>query len=77
MSRDVIMHAVHFGGQERTYLPDQRVTEKEGKGKGEIGIGSSDEIWTPKVYFVLPVDKSPKMNCMHVTRHCIGRGAKY
>ena len=37
LSRDVTMRAVHFWGQERGYLVDQRVspvTKKERKGRG-------------------------------------------
>ena len=41
LSSDVTMHAVHFWGQERSYLSGQSVlpvTEKERKGRGNIGI---------------------------------------
>ena len=36
LSRDVTMHAIHFWGQGRSCLSDQRVTEREGKGEGIV-----------------------------------------
>ena len=39
--RHVTLHAVHFWGQERSYLSDQRVlpvTKREGKGEGKNSI---------------------------------------
>ena len=60
LSCDVIMHAFQIWGQGRSYLPDQRVSylwlKKRGKERG-ISASATDEIWTCKAYFVLPVVK--------------------
>ena len=59
-SLHVTMHAVHFWGQERSYLSDQKVPYlwlKKGDGRGELKHRPWDKIWTRKPYFVLPIYK--------------------
>ena len=81
---DVTMHAVHFGGQGRSYLSDQRVPPtcdwKRGEGRKETEHWPLDEIWTCKPYFILPICKR-RVQCTekqsHITQYLSNKNVEH